>query len=336
MPGRAQQRRGSVIDAATLPEELRDLAPLIGERLAPAAHGDLPRWRAALDALPDLRPERVLLCDRVTVEGPATPEQRARLQDALMGLHPWRKGPFSLFGVQIDSEWRSDWKWRRVAPHLAPLTGHRVLDVGCGNGYFGWRMLEAGAARVVGVDPTLLFCLQHQAVQRYLATAPASANLVLPLRFEDLSTMIFDSVFSMGVIYHRRDPLEHTERLFRHTRPGGQVVLESLVVEGAAPLRPRNRYARMRNVWHIPTPALLCAWLEHAGFDDVRLVDVTPTSVSEQRDTPWMRFESLAQALAADGRTVEGHPAPVRAVAVARKPGGPRNPGSREPCIIGR
>jgi tRNA (mo5U34)-methyltransferase len=308
-------------DLTRLPGELEPLAPLVTERFAPSAHGDLPRWRAALAALPCLRTDQVRWSDVVTATGNATADQRARLADALMGLHPWRKGPFSLFGVHVDSEWRSDWKWRRVAPHLAPLDGGVVLDVGCGNGYFGWRMLDAGARLVVGVDPTLLYCLQHQAVSRYLSRGASGANLVLPLRFEELPPMTFDSVFSMGVVYHRRDPLEHAGRLFRHTRPGGQVVLESLVVEGSAPLRPHDRYARMRNVWHVPTPALLVDWLAQAGFVDARIVDVTATSFAEQRTTSWMRFESLAQALTGDGgATVEGHPPPVRAVAVATKP----------------
>jgi tRNA (mo5U34)-methyltransferase len=307
-----------LIDPALLPPDLEPVAALVTERLSPAGHGDLPRWRAALDELPDLHGERISMGDTVTVSGAATDAERARLQAALMQLHPWRKGPFALFDVRIDTEWRSDWKWRRVLPHLAPLAGHRVLDVGCGNGYFGWRMLEAGAAHVVGVDPTLLFCLQHLAVRRYMVT---DANLVLPLRFEELPAAGFDSVFSMGVVYHRRDPQEHADRLFRHTRPGGQVVLESLVVEGPEPLRPGERYARMRNVWRIPTPRLMVEWLARAGFRDVRLVDVTRTTSGEQRTTPWMRFESLAEALAPDGSaTVEGHPAPVRAVAVGVKP----------------
>ncbi|MFU8815315.1 MAG: tRNA 5-methoxyuridine(34)/uridine 5-oxyacetic acid(34) synthase CmoB [Pseudomonadales bacterium] len=305
-----------------LPPDLEPLAPVSAERLAPGGHGDMPRWLAALQALPELHAERVRLTDLVTVEGPVTAEQRERLRQALMALHPWRKGPFSLFGVHIDTEWRSDWKWQRLAPHLAPLTGHRVLDVGCGNGYFGWRMLDAGAEQVVGVDPTLLFCMQHQAVNAYLGRVVGSAaNLVLPVRFEELPPATFDSVFSMGVIYHRRDPLEHARRLFEHTRPGGQVVLESLVVEGAAPLQPAGRYARMRNVWNVPTPALLGDWLRQAGFADVRVVNVIRTTVDEQRTTAWMRFESLTQTLAADGSaTVEGHPPPVRAVALGRKP----------------
>ena len=300
------------------PAELDVLAPLVSERLSPAAHGDMPRWQAALDALPDLRVERVCFGDRVTVEGPATAAERAALVRALMELHPWRKGPFSLFGVHIDTEWRSDWKWRRVAGHLSSLTGHRVLDVGCGNGYFGWRMLEAGAADVVGVDPTPVFCLQHQAVNRYVRSP---RHHVLPVRFEELPETTFDTVFSMGVVYHRRDPEEHVQRLFRHTRQGGQVVLESLVVDGQ-PLSPPGRYARMRNVRLVPTVPLMQRWLEAAGFVDARLVSVAPTTREEQRTTPWMRFQSLAEALdaAKPGMTVEGHPAPTRAVVIARKP----------------
>lgn len=37
-----------------------------------------------------------------------------RLNSILEQLKPWRKGPFSLYGINIDTEWRSDWKWDRV------------------------------------------------------------------------------------------------------------------------------------------------------------------------------------------------------------------------------
>lgn len=303
---------------ATLPAGLEALAAAVAERLAPAAHGDMPRWLAALDALPPLVATQSSLAARVSVDGAIDDDARARLERALLALRPWRKGPFSLFGVHIDSEWRSDWKWQRVAPHVTSLAGRRVLDVGCGNGYFGWRMLEAGAAEVVGVDPSPLFCLQHRAVNGYLVSP---VNHVLPVRFEEMPAATFDCVFSMGVIYHRRDPQEHTRRLFRHTRPGGQVVLESLVVDGPRPLTPRGRYARMRNVWQIPTTEAMQAWLQRAGFVDVVLADRTATAPTEQRSTRWMPFESLAQALdtARPCLTVEGLPAPVRAVVTARK-----------------
>lgn len=309
----------STAAAGPLPTGCEALAPLIAERLAPGAHGDMPRWLAALQALPDLPVETASLGDTVTFDGPVSAAQRQGLVDALQALHPWRKGPFRLFGVDIDTEWRSDWKWRRVAPGLAPLDGHRVLDVGSGNGYFGWRMLEAGAAEVVGVDPTIVFCLQHRAVNHY---ARSNANHVLPVRFEELPDLQFDTVFSMGVIYHRRDPEEHAARLLRHTRPGGQVVLESLVVAGPEALRPEGRYARMRNVHVVPTAAQLSEWLTTAGFQDATLISEVPTTTEEQRSTDWMRFQSLADSLepGCPERTVEGYPAPRRAVVVARKP----------------
>jgi tRNA (mo5U34)-methyltransferase len=156
-------------------------------------------------------------------------------------------------------------------------------------------------------------------VRRYVQ----GANQVLPLRFEELpAALTFDAVFSMGVIYHRRDPLDHVRRLYRHLRPGGQLVIESLIVEGTTLLAPAGRYARMRNVHLLPTSQVLAGWLEEAGFKAVRVADVCVTSTAEQRSTGWMRFESLAEALdpADPGRTLEGHPAPRRAIVVARKP----------------
>ena len=272
-----------------------------------------------MNELPELNVDSIQLTDTVTLDGTVSVEQTEQLKTALRELHPWRKGPFELFGVKIETEWRSDWKWRRVAPHLDALSDRRVLDVGCGNGYFGWRMLEAHAALVVGVDPTLVFCMQHQAVNRYLVNP---SNWVIPLRFEEVPVVEFDSVFSMGVIYHRREPEKHVERLFAFTRPGGQLVLESLIVENTRSLVPGERYARMRNVWIVPSMVELTQWVLNAGYVDVNVVDVTPTTVDEQRTTPWMHFDSLREALQPDNplRTVEGFPAPVRAVVVGRKP----------------
>lgn len=286
-----------------------------------AGHGDLPRWTEALTALPDLVADTARLGDRVGVGGPIGPGEAEALRAALAGLHPWRKGPFELFGVHVDTEWRSDRKWQRIAPALGPLRGAEVLDVGCGNGYFGWRLLAAGAGHVLGVDPAVLFFLQHLAISRYLAPLVAGHNVLLPLPFEILPDLRFDLVLSMGVIYHRPDPEAHVRRLFGHVRPGGRLLLESLVVTAGPDIEPgrEGRYARMRNVSIVPRVERLIGWLEAAGFTSVSVVDVTATTAAEQRRTPWMTFESLAEALAADdpGRTVEGHPAPVRAALLA-------------------
>ena len=302
-------------------------APACIERVRRGRHGDLPKWIEALNGLPTatapLVPGDIV---RIGSAGDLSGPDTDRLRNALRGLMPWRKGPFELFGIHIDAEWRSDRKWQRVRPHM-DLTGKRVLDVGCGNGYFGWRMLEAGARSVLGVDPSLLFVLQHAAVALYVKEESAR-NLVLPLRLEDLSQPAlapspqFDAVFSMGVVYHRRSPQAHLAQLASHTVAGGLLVLETLIARRA--FVPAGRYARMRNVWQVPDVGTIDGWLTAAGFTPGTAVDITATTPAEQRATEWMPHQSLADALDPDDptRTVEGHPAPTRAVILAHREGG--------------
>lgn len=288
-------------------------------------HGDFSRWMEVISKLPQIPAAYVDLdADTVRASGadPLYPNQRTVIEKLLMQLHPWRKGPFSLHGVYVDSEWRSDWKWRRLEQHISPLAGRSVLDVGCGNGYHCWRMVGAGARLAVGIDPTQLYLAQFLAVRHFLGTEhpvhvlPFSTD-AMP---EDLKA--FDSVFSMGVLYHRRSPIDHLLDLKSYLRRGGELVLETLVIEGAEGqvLLPPGRYAKMRNVWFLPSPATLHGWLKRCGFSDIRLLDVSATSVEEQRATGWMRFESLADFLdPRDNRlTLEGYPSPVRALFIAR------------------
>ncbi len=297
----------------------------IGEQFHAERYGDLPRWQNALASLPDANASRIDLASDCVTVGAAddlSPTARTELEAALRDLHPWRKGPFELFGVHIDTEWRSDWKWQRVTPALDDLAGRRVLDVGCGSGYHCWRMLGAGASEVIGIDPTPLFVLQFQALQKYIRRNEA---WVLPLGIEQLPPGLaaFDTVFSMGVLYHRRSPIEHLMELRDTLRPGGQLVLETLVVEGDANtcLVPSGRYARMGNVWFLPSTDMLLLWLNKLGFRQPTLVDVNVTSTDEQRSTDWMSFHSLANFLDPEDftRTIEGYPAPRRAIVTARK-----------------
>ena len=298
---------------------LNELSHLATVRLQTHPHGDLPRWQETLDRLPQL--EQTADLDRAAPHLGAEATDGEELKRLLMELHPWRKGPLVLGGERIETEWRSDWKWQRVAPHV-DLSGHRVLDIGCGNGYFGLRMLGAGADLVVGIDPTLLFVMQHLACRHFSGELP---NYVLPLGIEDLPHLPagLDTVFSMGVLYHRRDPVHHLARIRGLLKKGGTMVLETLVLpksRGGDLLVPEDRYARMRNVWAIPGTEHLLTWVEEAGFKNAEVVDVTATTTSEQRTTQWMSFESLEQALDTDdpSLTIEGLPAPVRAILIAR------------------
>ena len=286
-------------------------------------HGDFKRWHQAFKILSTLTPSCINLNTDCLKIGCATDaiEQQA-IKEALLLLHPWRKGPFSLFGIDIDTEWRSDMKWRRIYPHLSPLKNRRVLDVGCGSGYHLWRMAAEHASLCIGIDLVPLFATQFAAIKQHLPHIPA---YFFPIGIDDMPEDMhcFDSVFSMGVLYHRRSPMDHLRQLYALLSSGGELILETLIVEGDEQtcLLPSGRYAKMRNTWFIPSVAMLMIWLARTGFKNIRCVDISLTSGQEQRATEWMHFESLRDFLDPNDptKTIEGYPAPRRATLIAEK-----------------
>ncbi|MDQ7016446.1 MAG: tRNA 5-methoxyuridine(34)/uridine 5-oxyacetic acid(34) synthase CmoB [Gammaproteobacteria bacterium] len=312
----------ALVKDSILAEWLHTLPKQVESAFDPQRHGDLPQWLQAIHDLPDVTTERRGLNSSsvsVGLRQELTSEQFLTLETALRQLHPWRKGPFELFGLPIETEWRSDWKWDRLQSFIAPLKNRTVLDIGCGNGYHCWRMAGEGASLSVGIDPSLRFVMQFWALQRYINNP---AVTVLPLGVDDLpESMAFDTVFSMGVLYHRRSPIGFLQQLKTLLRSGGELVLETLVIEGDEQqlLIPEGRYAKMRNVWFIPSVLMLERMLRRCGYKNVRTVDLSSTTVLEQRSTDWMRFHSLVDFLDPEDQslTVEGYPAPKRAVLIA-------------------
>ena len=301
------------------------ISPRITDAWQQLNNGDLSKWQHAVNSLPDVNPSRIdINNDAIAIGylGDCDDKTRARLKQSLMQLHTWRKGPIDFFGIRIDTEWQSYMKWNRLKNKIAPLKGRLILDVGCGNGYYGLRMLSQGAKVVVGIDPHLLFVMQFQAFNKYIKTDSVS---VLPFKLEDMPTdkPCFDTAFSMGVLYHRRDPIDHISRLKNLMKPKGQLVLETLVIDTDKDeiLKPKKRYAKMPNVWQIPSPSVLVSWLDQAGFCNIEVVDITRTSHAEQRRTKWMQYESLENYIDPNDPdlTVEGYPPPTRAIVLANK-----------------
>lgn len=309
------------------------LPEVLSQAMDPQGNGNLERWLPAVETIAEFQPagekDRVNLGHSAVgfkYDSPLNGAQQERLTHALKALHPWRKGPFQLDSILIDTEWHSDWKWDRVRPHLKPLDGKRVLDIGCGSGYHLWRMMNEDPALAIGVDPSLLFFSQFLAVKHFVGTElPA---FFLPLTLEQLPVSqkggAFDTVFSMGVLYHRRSPIDHIMDLKAQLLPGGELVLETLVVPESFGqlLVPEDRYAQMRNVWFLPSVSELEIWLRRCGFKNVRCVDLNQTSIEEQRSTEWMEWNSLESFLDPKdhSKTIEGYPAPLRAVMLCDKP----------------
>lgn len=304
-----------------LAEWMERISPQYNARLQPDSQRNFPDWLSALDALPQKTGSNVDLNSNAIT---TTAEMNFDTEAARAALHkltPWRKGPFDLHGIYIDCEWRCDWKWERLSPHV-DLQDKTILDVGCGNGYYSLRMLGAGARQVIGLDTSLLFCTQFQAITRFTNEHRAT---VLPLGVETLTDnpFRFECIFSMGVLYHRRQPDEHLKLLHDNLHSGGELILETLILHGHEPLEmiPQDRYANMRNVWSVPSLPALMQQLDIAGFSSAACIDITRTTISEQRPTDWMPYKSLTDALDPQDSslTIEGHPGPLRAVIIARK-----------------
>ena len=286
--------------------------------------GDFPKWLKLVSEMPLIETSFFNLGEEVKI-GLASDAPKTVIsivKEQLRQFIPWRKGPFNLFGIKIDSEWRGELKWQRVVDGVSPLNGRNILDVGSGNGYFGYRMIEAGADAVIGLEPHLAYVAQAFVLSRF---APNINNFILPIPLNKLpdSCQYFDTVFSMGVLYHRKSPIDHIFELRQALKPGGELVLETIYVDGPEGycLTPKETYARMRNVWFLPTILTIKKWLSRAAFTDVQIIDESITTISEQRATTWMPFASLQEGLhEKDPKlTKEGYPAPRRVVITAKK-----------------
>lgn len=282
-------------------------------------HGEIPQWNQAvldIQALSVGEVDPSFTQDEVSFRSQLNKNQMDRLKNDLMKLNPWRKGPFKINNMKIDTEWQSSMKWKRLEPWIQPhLKGKNVLDIGCSSGYYMYRMLSHEPNWVMGVDPTWVFFYQFLALQSLVSTPRIS---FLPIGSEALdgAPRFFDTVFCMGILYHRKSPFEFIRSLQMKLKPGGVLILETLMVPGTGhwALTPVDRYARMRNCFTLPTRDAMIYWLQQFGFKDVEWIHDDWTSPEEQRTTDWMQRESLKECLDPQDsyKTVEGYPAPRR------------------------
>jgi tRNA (mo5U34)-methyltransferase len=247
-------------------------------------------------------------------------EQRV-LRAALEDLKSWRKGPFCYAGIEVDAEWRSDIKWKRVMELAQPeIRGCRIADVGCNNLYYMYRMLEHDPVLVVGCEPVERYFFYYYLNNKFYRDSRLAFEL---FGVDDLALYgpFFDLVFFMGVLYHRRHPLLALENLAAAMQPGAHLVIETAGIPGRdeSCLFPGKRYMKAPGWWFLPTAAALKNMLERSGFEKVRIHEAFPIDHTEQRKTEWVDTQSLESFLDPEDtrKTVEGYPAPLRMYASA-------------------
>ena len=246
-------------------------------------------------------------------------EQEVILQTAKK-LIPWRKGPFKVFGLEIDSEWQSNIKYNLIRPFFN-LKDKVVADIGCNNGYYMFRMLEDKPKRLIGFDPSPLTLHQFEFINHFVKSDIIYEMLgVEHLEFYNHK---FDFIFMLGVLYHRPDPVGTLKSLARGLNSKGEILIDTFMIDGDEEmcLTPNKRYSKIPNIYFIPTIPALKNWLERAGFEDIEVLATTVTTTDEQRKTKWSFDQSLEDFLDPNdsSKTVEGYPAPKRVYVKARK-----------------
>lgn len=298
--------------------DLLKLKAIKAERDAALRRESALHYTNLLESLPHLAPSTLSLSKSSVTIGDKSdlintsfdPEKIAKK------LIPWRKGPFTLFGTEIDSEWRSDLKWDRLENEL-DLTNKMILDIGCNNGYYMFRMAAKGPKLVLGIDPFLHYHIQFQMLNHFASLKNIHHELFGHEHLHYFKGM-FDLIFSMGVLYHHKHPLKQLSDIYEALRPGGTLLLETMGIAGeeSMALFPEGRYAQMRNVFFVPTLSCLINWLKRANFSEINVLSDVLLTTEEQRQTPYCPdpFFSLEKFLDKNdpSKTVEGYPAPRR------------------------
>lgn len=297
---------------------LQKIEELINERFVWLERPSLAESRAAVEQLSTLRTEHCDFSrDTVIIGNPADlpAGQRDTVEASLKMFIPWRKGPFSYFGIEIDAEWDSSRKWQRIAPFLPDLKGKVIADIGCNNGYYIFRMLHRQPQFVFGFDPVPRLKLVWDALVSPLPGIPANMDL-LGVEHLHLFPESFDVIFLMGILYHHPSPLELLQHCHHALKQGGVLILETQGIPGELPvaLFPEKRYAKVPGTYFVPTASCLQNLMLRAGFKDSFLFDTCLMTEDEQRQTPWMPYESYKDFIDKDNPslTVEGYPAPMR------------------------
>ena len=298
-----------------------DLTLLREERKKWLTWKNIKPYQEAIAALPEYTDVQVTLGDSVEVHVEGLPAQEAtQIKETALLMKPWRKGPFLFNDLFIDSEWQSQIKYNLLEPHF-DLRDKIVGDIGCNNGYYLFRMLSQKPKKLIGFDPSAIYYSQFQFIDHFIKSDIVYE--LLGVEHVEFYEHKFDTLFCLGVLYHRSDPVAMLKSLFKGLNKGGELILDTFMIDGDEEicLTPKDRYSKIPNIYFVPTVPALINWCHRAGFDSVEVLETMKTESKEQRKTEWIDTQSLEDFLDPNDpeKTVEGYPAPKRVYIKALK-----------------
>jgi tRNA (mo5U34)-methyltransferase len=168
------------------------------------------------------------------------------------------------------------------------MTGMRVLDIGCAEGFFSFEAERRGAAEVVAID-SFPDSVRRFNICREAFDARAQAFLTNVYDLSERTFGTFDLVMFFGVLYHLRHPLLALEKVFSVC--SGTVLLQTASFENpalgeasAAEFHPFGIQSGPPDnplfdptVFWIPNSACVRDMMAHVGFEDIE-GGTTPTT----------------------------------------------------------
>jgi len=291
-----------------------DLDVLRQERKKWLTWKNIVPYQEAIKALPEFKNVEVSLGDNVEIKIPnLSAEQAQQIEETARLMKPWRKGPFQLNTLFIDSEWQSQIKYNLLEPHFN-LKDKVVGDIGCNNGYYLFRMLSHKPKKLIGFDPSAIYYSQFQFINHFIKSDIVYE--LLGVEHVAFYEHTFDTLFCLGVLYHRSDPVAMLKSLYKGLNHGGELILDTFMIDGDEEicLTPKDRYSKIPNIYFVPTIPALINWCTRAGFESVEVLETMVTKYEEQRKTEWIDTQSLEDYLDPNDitKTVEGYAAPKR------------------------
>jgi tRNA (mo5U34)-methyltransferase len=279
-----------------------------------------PRWEA-IKGLPTLDDIEVVLGDTIEIySNTLSNNDKTYIYNSAKLIKPWRKGPFKISEIFIDSEWQSYIKYNILQPHFN-IKDKIVGDIGCNNGYYLFRMMKDNPKKLIGFDPSPIPYCQFKFLDHFIQSKIKYE--LLGVEHVEYYEHKFDILFCLGVLYHRADPIGALKSLYRGLNWDGELILDTFMIDGEdeVSLTPKNRYSKIPNVYFIPTINALKNWCYRAGFNNIEILNISKTQLYEQRRTEWIDTESLDDFLDKEdkNRTIEGYPAPKRVYVKAKK-----------------
>jgi len=291
-----------------------DLNVLRSERKKWLTWKNIVPFQEAIKALPIYDDVKIKLADRVEIQiSNLSADDAIQIKETALLMKPWRKGPFVINTLFIDAEWQSYIKYNLLEPHFN-LKDKIVGDIGCNNGYYLFRMLSQQPKKLIGFDPSAIYYSQFQFINHFIKSDITYELLgVEHVAFYEHK---FDTLFCLGVLYHRSDPVAMLKSLFKGLNKGGELILDTFMIDGEEEmcLTPKERYSKIPNIYFVPTVPALINWCHRAGFDSVEVLETMVTEINEQRKTEWIDTQSLEDYLDPHDKTktIEGYPAPKR------------------------